>query len=143
MAEHSIRWEKQCAKARNFMLVTRESALMTQTIYMRRCDPGWAGRPGSLGVAGRGSLISPGVAGRGARVGDPPRPCQPWPRPRQLSAMPAGAAPVLLRSLNSTAGSRCRFRAGPDRGPTEDPNVGLRPMCGDAGRSWAFAARAR
>ena len=40
--------------------------------------PGRAGRPGSLGVAGRGSLISPGVAGRGARVGDPPRPCQPW-----------------------------------------------------------------
>ena len=78
MAEHSIRWEKQCAKATyNFMLISRESALMTQTIYVRRCDPGWAGRPGSLGVAGRGSLISPGVAGRGARVGDPPRPCQP------------------------------------------------------------------
>ena len=48
------------------MLVTGESALMTQTIYMRRCDQGWAGRPGSLWVAGRGSLISPGVAGRGA-----------------------------------------------------------------------------
>ena len=59
------------------MLVTRESALMTQTIYVRRCDPGWAERPGSLGVAGLGSLILPGVAGRGARVGDPPRPCQP------------------------------------------------------------------
>ena len=27
--------------------------------------------------AGRGSLISPGFAGRRARVGDPPRPCQP------------------------------------------------------------------
>ena len=53
------------------MLVTRESALMTQTIYVRRCDPGWAWRPGSLGVAGSGSLISPGVAG--ARVGYPPR----------------------------------------------------------------------
>ena len=26
------------------------------------------------------SLISPGVAGRGARDGDPPRPCQPWGR---------------------------------------------------------------
>ena len=39
----------------------------------RRCDLGWAGRPKSLGVAGRGSLISPGVAGRGARVGDPER----------------------------------------------------------------------
>ena len=40
---------------------------------------GRAGRLGPLGVAGRGSLISPGVAGRagGARVGDPPRPCQP------------------------------------------------------------------
>ena len=51
-----------------FMLVTvtRESAIMTQTIYVRRCDPGWAGRPGSLGVAGCRSLISPGVAGRGA-----------------------------------------------------------------------------
>ena len=44
----------------------------------------WAGpQPGSpgqsLGVAGRGSLILPGVAGRGARVGDPPQPCQLWP----------------------------------------------------------------
>ena len=59
----------------NFMLVTRESALMTQTIYVRRCDPGWAGRPGSLGVAGRGSLISPGVAGRGsATPRDPANP---------------------------------------------------------------------
>ena len=29
-------------------------------------------------LAGGGSLISPGVAGRGARVGDPPRPYQPW-----------------------------------------------------------------
>ena len=61
----------------NFMLVTRESALMTQTIYVRRCDPGWAGRPESLGVAGRWLLISPGVAGRGARVGNPRLPCQP------------------------------------------------------------------
>ena len=33
---------------------------------------------GSLGVAGRGSLNLPGVAGRGGRVGDPPRPCQSW-----------------------------------------------------------------
>ena len=39
--------------------------------------PGRAGRPGPLGVATRESLISPGVAGRGSRVGDPPRPCQP------------------------------------------------------------------
>ena len=46
--------------------VTRESAIMTQTIYVRRCDPGWAGRPGLLGVAGCGSLISPGVARRGS-----------------------------------------------------------------------------
>ena len=52
--------------------------MMTQTFYVRRCNPGWAGRPGSLGFAGRGSLISPGVAGRGARDGDPPRPCLPW-----------------------------------------------------------------
>ena len=56
----------------NFMIVTRESALMAETIYVKRCDPGGAGRPGLLGVAGRGSLISPDVAGRGSRVGDPP-----------------------------------------------------------------------
>ena len=67
--------QKQLIK--NFILVTRESALMTQAIYLRLCDTGWAGRPGSLRVAGRGSLISPGVAGRGARVGDSSRPCQP------------------------------------------------------------------
>ena len=41
--------------------------LMTQTIYVRRCDLGWAGLPSLLGVAGRWSLISPGVAGHGAR----------------------------------------------------------------------------
>ena len=40
---------------------------------------GRAGRPGSLRVAGRGSLVADftRVAGRGARFGDPPRPCQP------------------------------------------------------------------
>ena len=32
--------------------------------------PGRAGRPGSLGIAGRGSLISLGAAGRGAQVRD-------------------------------------------------------------------------
>ena len=78
------------------MLVTRERALMTQTIYVRRCDPGWAGRPGSLGVAGRGSLISPGVAGRRARIGDPPRPCQPWVALARDSLL-ALARPALLR----------------------------------------------
>ena len=51
---------------------------------------GRAGRPGSLGVAGRGSLISPVVAGHGARVGDLPRPCQPW---RGLRAGCSGAGP--------------------------------------------------
>ena len=35
--------------------------------------PGRAGRPGSLGVAGRGSLILPLVARRGARVVEPAR----------------------------------------------------------------------
>ena len=34
-----------------------------------RACPGRTGRPGSLGVAGRGSLILPGVAGRGAQPG--------------------------------------------------------------------------
>ena len=45
--------------------------------------PGWAGRPGLLWVADRGSLISPGVAGRGVlvTVGDPrdtANPAQKW-----------------------------------------------------------------
>ena len=49
---------------------------MTQTIYVRCCYPG-PGLRQAARVAGRGSLISPGVAGRGARVGNPPRLCQP------------------------------------------------------------------
>ena len=52
--------------------------MMTQTIQVRHSDPAWAGRPGSLAVTGRGSLISPGAAGRGAPVCYPQRPCQPW-----------------------------------------------------------------
>ena len=40
-------------------------------------DPGVVTCAGSLGVAGRGALISPGVVGRGALVSDPERPCQP------------------------------------------------------------------
>ena len=42
-----------------------------------RACPGRAGRPGSLGVAGRGSLISPRVADRGrgsATLRDPANP---------------------------------------------------------------------
>ena len=47
------------------MLVTRESAMMTQTIYVRRCDPGRAGRPVSLRVAGRSAADF--TRGRGSR----------------------------------------------------------------------------
>ena len=56
----------------NFMFVTRESALMTQTIYMRRCDPGWAWLPWLLRVSGCWSLISPGVADLWALVDEAP-----------------------------------------------------------------------
>ena len=35
-------------------------------------------RPGALGGAGRGALILPWGAGRGALVSAPQRPCQPW-----------------------------------------------------------------
>ena len=60
-----------------FMLVTRESAV-------RKCSV-TAGavtltRPGSHGVAGRGSQVLAGVAGRGSQVCDPVRPRQPWRR---------------------------------------------------------------
>ena len=47
----------------NFMLVTWESALMTQTIYVRCCDQGWARWPWSPWVAGRWLLILPEAAG--------------------------------------------------------------------------------
>ncbi len=40
-------------------------------------DPGVVTWAGSLRVAGRGALISTGVAGSGALVSDPERPCQP------------------------------------------------------------------
>ena len=42
-------------------------------------DPGVVqARPGALGDAGRGALILPGGAGRGALISAPQRPCQPW-----------------------------------------------------------------
>jgi hypothetical protein len=41
-------------------------------------DPGIVTWAGSLGDAGRGALISTGIAGCGALVSDPARPCQPW-----------------------------------------------------------------
>ncbi len=40
-------------------------------------EPGVVTWAGSLRVAGRGALISTGVAGHGALVSDPERPCQP------------------------------------------------------------------
>ena len=40
-----------------------------------RAGPGCP--PGSLGVVGHRSLFSPGIAGRGSRVDETPRPCQP------------------------------------------------------------------
>ena len=46
-------------------LLTREIAIMTQAIYVRRCGPGWVGRPGSLGV--RGSQVADFARGRGSR----------------------------------------------------------------------------
>ena len=64
-----------------------QTAVLTRCVFelarlgaiglVRYCNPGRAGRPGSLGVAGRGSLISPEVAGRGARVGDARDPAYP------------------------------------------------------------------
>ena len=77
MAEHSIRWEKQCAKATYNELYAcyyRESALKTQWWGAgTRVGSGGPGRSDSLGVADRGSLILPEVAVRGARV-DPANP---------------------------------------------------------------------
>ena len=62
-----------------------------------RICPGRAGRPGSLGVRGRESLISPGVSGRWARVGDPPHPAKRAnPEGAWSSAGEAGGVRVLL-----------------------------------------------
>ena len=74
--------------------------------------PGWAGRPGSLGVAGRESLISTGVAGRRARVGDPPvtLPTLPPGGPGSLSAVP-GVGEAHARTAGSGAGGPA-MRAG-------------------------------
>ena len=72
--------------------------------------PERAGRPGlPLWVAGRGSLISesPWVAGRAARVGGPPRPCQP------LESMCDEASDTDRARLRSgSAGRRRRARHG-------------------------------
>ena len=70
----------------NFLLVTRESAEMIQTIYV------WARRPGS-----------PGVAGRSARVGDSSRPCQPC---------STRGAPATLPTLLHAGSSARRRRRG-------------------------------
>ena len=67
--------------------------------------PGRAGRPGSLGVAGRGSLISTGVADRGARVGDPQRPCHTGPARVTAPHLPCpghSASPALPGSQRLT-----------------------------------------
>ena len=52
-----------------------------------------AGRPGSLGVAVRGVADFAMVAGRGERVCDRPRPCQPWCLEQRLPA--SELTPVL------------------------------------------------
>ena len=67
--------------------------------------PGRAGRPGSLGVAGRKSLISPGVAGPGARVGDYPGPCQP------CAAAPACAS-ASQGQARQVPGTECKLLVG-------------------------------
>ena len=76
---------------------------------LTKCS-GRAGRPGSLGVAGRGSLILRGVAGRGARVGDPPRPCQHCWEPRRRTHIRV----ITHRPRNaghfSPTGSPCQAR---------------------------------
>ena len=66
--------------------------------------PGRAGQPGSLGAAGRGSLISPGsrVAGRGSAI--PRDPANPAPPPRRpLSSLPACVAAARSRDFVAAA----------------------------------------
>ena len=95
-----------------------------------RVCPDRAGRPGSLGIAGRGSLISPGVVGRGARVGDPVNPAHAdTPNPhhkKMLTATPEGrrAAAAWARPAEPpvpahSAGPKCQ-PAVPAR--SADPN---------------------
>ena len=91
---NSIRWVKQSAIT-IFILVTRESVIMAQTIQ-QHCDSGRAGLPWSLEVAGCRSLILPGVAGHWALVRDPSQPCQPW------FQIPYNSIALLELELNST-----------------------------------------
>ena len=75
-----------------------------------RACPGRAGRPGSIEIAGRESLISPGVAVRGTWVGDPPRPCQPCRLEQPSVAGPAIAAdarPFCLCFASCKSRQRC------------------------------------
>ena len=88
--------------------------------------PGRAGRPGSLVVAGRGSLIPPGVAGRGARVGDPPRPCPPCPLEPCLRAVHKNvllqvANPHLFAADGRRSPADRKRRWGTVRRPAESP----------------------
>ena len=75
------------------------------------------GPPGSLGVTGRGSLISPGVAGRWALVGDPPDPANP--KGRQEAWVTSPRRGPVSRSEGHDGGARCCRRvwgAAPRRG---------------------------
>ena len=95
----------------------------------RACDkcPGRAERPGSLRLArGRGSLISPGVAGRGAQIGGSPPPISA--APSISSAAPSFADRPAAEIGGSGAGPgwyRGRRRGKPMPRPLPLPPMGL------------------
>ena len=74
-----------------------------------------AGRPGSRRVVGRGSPISPRVVSRGARVGDPPRPCQPWSRSIGSAKTQSGIRVTNSEKTALRPPGRSRRASGPAR----------------------------
>ena len=103
--------------------------------------PARAGWPGSLGVAGRGSLISPGVARRATGVGNPRRPCIAWGATPGDPANPAHAAHALREGQSATLYQHCLRRESPVSAAGECLMLKKLPCVGGSRAAAAQAAR--